>query len=62
MSVCGVVAICNSHLTFKIKINKKLTLNGYRTLKELYGIELTNCTAYIDFLTAVSYWDRIAYE
>lgn len=34
MSVCGVVAICNSNLTFKIKINKKLTLNGYRTLKE----------------------------
>lgn len=34
MSVCGVVAICNSHLTFKIKINKKLTLNGYRTLKD----------------------------
>ena len=28
MSVCGVVAICNSNLTFKIKINKKLTLNG----------------------------------
>ena len=34
MSVCGVVAICNSHLTFKIKINKKLSLNGYRTLKD----------------------------
>ena len=35
MSICGVVAICNSHLTFKIKVN--VTLNGYRTLKdELY--------------------------
>lgn len=50
MSVCGVVAICNSNLTFKIKINKKLTLNGYRTLKDKI------------FLTAVSYWDRIAFE
>lgn len=34
MSVCGVVAICNSNLTFEIKINKKTDTNGYRTLKD----------------------------
>lgn len=37
-SVCGVIgdaAICNSHVIFiKSKINNKLTLNGYSTLKD----------------------------